>query len=55
VGELVTAGGRVVAVTAVADSLAAAQALSRDTAASVRFAGRQFRRDIGWRELARRG
>ena len=54
-GDLVTAGGRVLAVTAVAESLEAAQALSRDTATSVRFEGRQLRRDIGWRELARLG
>jgi phosphoribosylamine--glycine ligase len=52
-GELVTAGGRVLAVTATADTLAAAQALSRETAEAVRFEGRQLRRDIAWRELAR--
>lgn len=54
-GELVTAGGRVLAVTAVAPTLAAAQAASRTTAEAVRFTGRQLRRDIGWRELARQG
>ncbi|MEX2182049.1 MAG: phosphoribosylamine--glycine ligase [Gemmatimonadaceae bacterium] len=52
-GELVTAGGRVLAVTAVAGTMAAALALSRDTAAAVTFAGAQFRRDIGHREIAR--
>ena len=52
-GVLVTAGGRVVAVTALAPSIAAAQARSAAVAATVRFAGSQHRRDIGWRELAR--
>ncbi len=53
-GRLVTAGGRVLAVTAVADTFEQAQALSRATAAQVEFAGRQYRDDIGWRETARR-
>ncbi len=52
-GELVTAGGRVLAVTAVAPTLGEAQAKSRGYAERVQFAGRQLRRDIGWRELAR--
>ena len=50
---LVTAGGRVVAVTAVAPTFAEAQRLSREGAEGVRFAGRHFREDIGWREAAR--
>ena len=54
-GELVTAGGRVLAVTATADTLSQAQRLSREAAAEVRFEGRQLRRDIGWRELERAG
>ncbi len=52
-GELVTAGGRVLAVTALAATLASAQKLSAAHAARVHFAGRQYRRDIGWRDLAR--
>ncbi len=52
-GQLVTAGGRVLAVTALADTLASAQKLSAAHASRVDFSGRQFRRDIGWRELAR--
>ena len=52
-GRLVSAGGRVLAVTAVADSLAAAQARSTDYASRIDLAGKQFRRDIGWRELGR--
>jgi phosphoribosylamine---glycine ligase len=52
-GALVTAGGRVLAVTALGASLQAAQALSASHADRVQFAGRQYRRDIGWRDLAR--
>lgn len=52
-GTLVTSGGRVLAVTAVAESFAAAQAMSRDAAAVIDFAGKLFRRDIGWREAER--
>ena len=52
-GTLVTSGGRVVAVTAVAPTIAEAQRVSAAGAAAVRFAGAQFRRDIGWRDLAR--
>jgi phosphoribosylamine--glycine ligase len=51
--ELVTAGGRVVAVTAVASSLFEAAELSRSYAEQVSFKGKQLRRDIGWRELTR--
>lgn len=52
-GRLVTAGGRVVAVTAVADSIDAARSRSAAVAGEVRFEGRQYRSDIGWRESAR--
>jgi phosphoribosylamine--glycine ligase len=52
-GALVTAGGRVLAITALGDSLAAAQKLSASHASRVQFDGRQFRGDIGWRDLAR--
>jgi phosphoribosylamine--glycine ligase len=52
-GKLVTAGGRVVAVTAVAETFAEACTRSARSAAGVRFSGRHFRRDIGWRELHR--
>jgi phosphoribosylamine--glycine ligase len=54
-GELVTAGGRVLAVTAVDATLAEARDRSRETAEAVQFDGRQYRRDIGWRELERLG
>ncbi len=52
-GRLVTAGGRVLAVTAVAPTIEAAGARSREAAAAIEFAGKQYRRDIGWREVAR--
>lgn len=52
-GRLVTAGGRVLAVTAVASTLEEAAARSRAAAESIEFEGRQYRRDIGWRELER--
>jgi phosphoribosylamine--glycine ligase len=52
-GILVTAGGRVLTVTALADSIDAAQRISRDVAERIAFDGKQFRRDIGWREVAR--
>ena len=50
---LIAVGGRVVAVTAVADTLGEAARRSRDYAASVELEGKQLRRDIGWRELSR--
>jgi len=53
-GRLVTAGGRVLAVTAVADSIEEAQRRSRDFASRIEFDGKQYRDDIGWREVARR-
>ncbi|HEU5210508.1 MAG TPA: phosphoribosylamine--glycine ligase [Longimicrobiales bacterium] len=52
-GRLLTDGGRVLAVTAVAPTLSEAAERSRAAAESITFAGRQYRRDIGWRELAR--
>ena len=51
--ELVTAGGRVLAVTAVASNLFEASELSRSHAEEVSFSGKQLRHDIGWRELTR--
>ena len=53
-GVLRTAGGRVLAVTALGLTLTAAQQASARYAEQVQFDGRQYRRDIGWRELARR-
>jgi len=53
--DLLTSGGRVFAVTAMADTFAAAQQASRDAAARIEFEGAVYRRDIGWREAARVG
>ena len=50
-GELITAGGRVLGVTAVASTLVEAAELSRSHAEQVGLAGKQLRRDIAWREL----
>jgi phosphoribosylamine---glycine ligase len=52
-GELFTAGGRVIAVTAVGDTLAEASDRSARYAERAFFDGRQFRRDIGRRDLER--
>ena len=51
--ELITAGGRVLAVTAVAATIEEASRASRAYAERVGFEGKQFRRDIAWRELKR--
>jgi phosphoribosylamine--glycine ligase len=52
-GELVTSGGRVLTVTALAPSLPEAADESRRAAARITFDGAFHRSDIGWRELAR--
>jgi phosphoribosylamine--glycine ligase len=52
-GELVTAGGRVLAITAIAPDLYEAAERSREFAERVGFKGKQLRSDIGWRELTR--
>lgn len=53
-GSLVTSGGRVLAVTAVAERFADAADRSRKGAGAVDFEHAFFRPDIGWRERARR-
>ncbi len=53
-GTLRAVGGRVLTVTAVASTFAEAQARSRSAAEAIAFPGKVFRRDIGWREAARR-
>ncbi len=50
-GRLVTAGGRVLNVTALGAEPAQARAAAYDAAESIRFAGRQLRRDIALRAL----
>jgi len=52
--ELVTAGGRVLGVTGVGEDLAGALARAYRVADTIAFAGKQMRRDIGQKALARR-
>jgi len=52
-GRLVAKGGRVLAVTAVADSFANARARAYRAIDQIDFADGIHRRDIGWRELGR--
>jgi phosphoribosylamine--glycine ligase len=52
---LITSGGRVLSVTALADTFAEAVDASREGAGRVGFDGAFFRSDIGWREQARIG
>ena len=52
-GRLITAGGRVLAVSAVAPDIRQAHRRSLEYARRVHFAGCQLRTDIGWREIAR--
>jgi phosphoribosylamine--glycine ligase len=51
--DVVTSGGRVLCVTALGDSLKQAQKAAYAAVAAVRFPGMQYRRDIGFRALAR--
>ena len=51
---LVTSGGRVLAVSAVAPDFAGARSASVAAAAAISFSGKHFRSDIGWREERRR-
>lgn len=51
--ELITSGGRVLAITATADTIEEASTCSREYAERVGFEGKQFRRDIAWRERER--
>ena len=52
-GKIVTAGGRVLCVTALGENVRQAQKLAYDTITSIHFDGAQFRRDIGHRALSR--
>jgi phosphoribosylamine--glycine ligase len=52
--KVVTNGGRVLCVTALGDSVKLAQKAAYAAIAEVRFAGMQFRTDIGFRALSRR-
>ena len=54
-GQIVARGGRVLAVTAVADSFANARARAYRAIDQIDFADGFHRKDIGWRELERAG
>lgn len=51
--QLITSGGRVLAVTGTGDTIEEAAVRSQSFAEKIAFEGRQFRRDIGRRELER--
>jgi phosphoribosylamine--glycine ligase len=53
-GITVTTGGRVLGVTALADSVKMAQKRAYAIAETIHFDGMQYRRDIGWRAAGRR-
>ena len=52
-GDVVTSGGRVLAVVGLGDDIVAAQAKAYARVARIDWRGMQFRRDIGYRALAR--
>ena len=52
-GKIVTNGGRVLCVTALGDNVKTAQKLAYATADKIEFAGKQYRRDIGYRAIRR--
>ena len=54
-GALRTAGGRVLCVVGLGDSVRAAQKHAYEAVEKVKFDGMQFRHDIGWRALKRPG
>lgn len=54
-GELKTSGGRVLCVTALADSVKLAQQRAYEVAAHINFDGAQYRKDIGHRAVHARG
>lgn len=53
-GKLVANGGRVLNITALGTDIAEAQARAYDAAGRIAFRTGFYRRDIGWREIARR-
>nr|WP_315041616.1 phosphoribosylamine--glycine ligase [uncultured Moraxella sp.] len=52
-GEILTNGGRVLCVTALGDNILDAQTKALTTCGAISFDGMQYRRDIGWRAIAR--
>ena len=53
-GRILTSGGRVLCITGLGDSVKIAQARAYQGIDSIRFDGMQYRRDIGYRALARK-
>ena len=53
-GQLITSGGRVLCVTALGETVRAAQRRAYDAVDEIAFDGMQFRRDIGYRALGYR-
>ena len=53
-GKILTNGGRVLCVTALGDTVRVAQRRAYQVAEQIQFAGRQMRRDIGYRAIAAR-
>jgi len=52
--QVITSGGRVLCVTALGDTVKIAQARAYEVSEGIDFAGRQMRRDIGWRAIQRK-
>jgi phosphoribosylamine--glycine ligase len=50
-GQTITAGGRVLCVTVLADSVKQAQQKAYEVADGIHFEGQQYRRDIGFRAI----
>lgn len=53
-GQVLTSGGRVLAVAALGDSVKLAQKRVYEVVSGIRFAGMQYRKDIGWRAIERK-
>ena len=53
-GQVTVSGGRVLAVTALGDSVRMAQKRAYEAVSAIHFDGLQYRRDIGWRALDRK-
>jgi phosphoribosylamine--glycine ligase len=52
--QVVVSGGRVLCITALGDTVKIAQTRAYEVADQIDFAGRQMRRDIGWRAIKKR-
>jgi phosphoribosylamine--glycine ligase len=52
-GAVVTSGGRVLCVTALGESVNAAQQHAYELVGQIRWSGAQYRHDIGYRAIAR--